>query len=147
MPVVASPVFFDAFFEHEAEGVHNFASHTLKVLLTNDAPSAANDAVKADLTSELGTGGGYTSGGATVGSVTSTRSGAVYTLDGADVVITASGAPIGPFQYVVLYNDTPTSPADPMILYANYGAPVTVPDGESFTISFHASGIATKTSA
>ena len=143
---MAAQTFFDAFFEHEAEGVHNFASHTIKALFTNDAPSASADSVRTDLTSELGTAGGYTAGGVTLDSVTSTRSGAVYTLDAADEVFTATGS-VGPFRYVVFYNDTPTSPADPLISYVDYGSSITLEDTETFTITFSASGIATKTSA
>jgi hypothetical protein len=41
---------------------------------------------------------------------------------------------VGPFRYVVLYNDDPTSPADPLIGWYDYGSDVTLQDTETFTI-------------
>jgi hypothetical protein len=56
-----------------------------------------------------------------------------------DVVFTASGGSIGPFRYVIIYNDTPTSPADPLVCYYDYGSSITLLDGETFTVDFGAS--------
>ena len=39
-------------------------------------------------------------------------------------------------RYAVVYNDTPTSPADPLVCYWDYGSEVTLQDGESFTVDF-----------
>jgi len=85
---------------------------------------------------EISTGNGYT-GPVDVQNAATTTSGTI-TVVGTDVVITASGA-VGPFQYVVLYNDTPTSPADPLIGAWDYGSAVTLANGETFTIDFGAS--------
>jgi hypothetical protein len=136
---MAAFVKFQAFPEHLAEKVHNLGADTLKILLSVDAPSAAADAVKADLTSELAGGNGYTAGGATVTITSSAQSGGTYSLVGNDVVFTASGGTIGPFRYAVLYNDTPTSPADPLIGYWDYGSSISLLDGETFTVDFGAS--------
>ena len=127
-----------AFVEHLAEKVHNLGSDTLKVLLSVDAPSAAADAVKADLTSELGTGNGYTSGGNTPTISSSAQSSGTYKLVLADTVFTASGGSIGPFRYVVFWNDTPSSPADPLIGWWDYGSNITLNDTETFTVDFDA---------
>jgi hypothetical protein len=59
-----------------------------------------------------------------------------YKLVLADVVFTAAGGSIGPFRYAVLYNDTPTSPADPLIGWWDYGSSITLADTETFTVDF-----------
>lgn len=128
---------FHAFVENLAEKVHNLGSDTLKVMLTNSAPSAANS-VKADLT-DLGAGNGYTAGGTAATISSSAQTSGTYKLVLADVVFTASGGSIGPFRYAVLYNDTPTSPADPLIAWWDYGSSLTIASGESFTVDFDGS--------
>lgn len=133
---MASFVKFEAFSEHLAEKVHNLDADTLKVYLSNTAPNVATHAVKADL-AEISGGNGYTAGGHDTQNATS-RSGGTTSITGVDIVITASGA-VGPFRYAVLYNDTPTSPADPLIGYWDYGSAISLASGETFTIDFGAS--------
>jgi hypothetical protein len=127
---------FNAFVEHLAEKVHNLGADTLKVMLTNTAPVATNS-VKADLT-EISAGNGYTAGGNTATITSSAQTSGVYKLVLADVVFTASGGSIGPLRYAVLYNDTPTSPADPLIGHYDYGSSITLNAGETFTVDFDA---------
>jgi hypothetical protein len=122
---------FNSFVEHLAEGVHNLGADTLKVMLTNTAPVATNS-VKANLT-EITAGNGYTAGGTAASITSSGQTSGTYKLVLGDVVITASGGSIGPFRYAVLYNDTPTSPADPLIGYWDYGSALTLANGESIT--------------
>jgi hypothetical protein len=43
---------------------------------------------------------------------------------------------VATFRYVDLYNDTPTSPADPLIAWWDYGSDVTLASGETFTIDY-----------
>ena len=83
-------------------------------------------------------GNGYTAGGTQPSVSSSAQTSGTYKLVLADVVFTASGGTIGPFRYAVLYNDTPTSPADPLVLYWDYGASLTLQDGETFTVDFDA---------
>lgn len=128
---------YNQFVEDLAGGVHNLKTggNTLKVILSNAAPNVATHNVRGDVT-ELSTGGGYTSGGVTVGAITGAESGGTFTLtEASDPVFTASGGTIGPFRYAILYNDTPTSPADPLIAYWDYGSSITLQDGETFTVN------------
>ena len=128
---------FQNFVEDLGKKVHNLHDDTLKVYLSNATPDAAADAVKADL-AEITAENGYSAGGADVQN-TYTESGGTGTLAGTDVVITASVGTVGPFRYAVLYNDTPTSPADPLIGWWDYGSAVTLASGETFTVDFGAS--------
>lgn len=131
---------YQCFVENVAEKVHNLGSDSLKILLSNAAPNASTHTVRSD-TTELSTANGYTSGGtAALGSVTSSQTGGTYTLAAADPAAwTASGGSIGPFRYAILYNDTPTSPADPLIGWWDYGSSVTLATGETFTVDLGAS--------
>lgn len=130
---------YNIFMEDFANKVHDLfgTNDTLKVLLSNAAPNVATHAVRGD-TTELSTAFGYTSGGVDTQN-DGTRSSGTLTVTGVDIVITASGGSIGPFRYAILYNDTPSSPADPLIAYWDYGSSITLLDGESFTIDFGAS--------
>lgn len=123
---------FRQFVEDLGRKVHNLNADTLKVLLTNVAPVNTN-AVRADLT-EIAAGNGYTAGGTAIGSTAYSQTAGVGKLTGADVVFTAAGGSIGPFQYAVIYNDTPTSPADPLIGWYDRGSAVTLADGDTFTV-------------
>ena len=128
---------FNAFVENLAEKVHNLGSDTLKVALTNTAPTSA-DTIRADIT-QVSNGNGYTTGGTAATISSSAQTSGTYKLALADVVFTATGGTVGPFRYAVLYNDTPTSPADPLIGYWDYGSSVTLADAETFTVDFDAS--------
>lgn len=130
---------FQDFVEQLNKAIHNFGAHTLKAAFTNTAPSASNT-VLSDIT-QISTGGGYTGGaggGVTLDSVTISETGGVAKLTIADEVFTASGASVGPFRYIVIYNDSATSPADALICWFDYGSSITLADGESITIDFDA---------
>lgn len=136
---MASFVKFQDFVEQLCTGKHNLtaAGDVLKVYLSNTTPDVANDAVKADL-AEITAQFGYPSGGTDVQNTLSESSGTA-TIAGTDVVFTASGGSFGPFRYAVLYNDTQTSPTDPLIGYWDYGTSISCNDGETFTVDFGAS--------
>lgn len=125
---------FNSFVEALAEKVHNLGADTLKVMLTNSAPLAANTQ-KTDLT-DISAGNGYTAGGSAATISSSAQTGGTYKLVLADVVFTASGGSIGPFRYAVLYNDTATNKE--LIGFWDYGSSVTLASGETFTVDFDA---------
>lgn len=125
---------FQVFVGDLAKGVHNLQSDDLRVYLSNDAPDPAADAVKADL-AEIAAGNGYTAGGLAIAQGFNNVNGTV-SISGGDVTWTASGGTIGPFRYVILYNDTPTSPNDPLIGWWDYGSSITLQDTEAFTVDF-----------
>lgn len=125
---------FNAFVEHLAEGVHNLQTGQLVVALTNTAPTASNS-VLADITQIS-----YTNlSSRNITTSTSSQTSGTYKLVLNDLVLTASGGSVGPFRYAVIYNDTPTSPADPLIGYYDYGSSLTLADGETLTLDFDGS--------
>lgn len=127
---------FEVFSENLSEKVHNLDTDTVRIYLSNTAPNVATHQVKADV-AEIATGNGYA--GAVDTQNATSRAGGTTSVTGVDVVVTASGGTIGPFRYVILYNDTPTSPADPLIGYWDYGSSITLNDLETFTTDFGSS--------
>jgi hypothetical protein len=128
---------FEDFVEQVAKGVHQLhaAGHTLKVYLSNELP-LATDTIKTDI-AEITPEHGYPSGGTDIQNGLSEVAG-VAKMTGVDVVFTASGGGFGPFQYVIIYNDSATSPADALVAWWDYGSAVTVNDTETFTVDFDA---------
>jgi hypothetical protein len=124
---------FNDFSEQLANGVQNFATDVYKVALSNTAPVATNT-ILSNIT-QISAGNGYTSGGSTT-TITLAEVTGTTTVSGTQVVFTASGGSIGPFRYVVLYNDTTTSPSKPLVAWWDYGSSITLADGETFTVKF-----------
>jgi hypothetical protein len=127
------------FAEHLPEKVHNLQSDAITVALSNTAPGSETTpptgstaaAILANVTQIS-----YTNLSSRVVTISaSSQTGGTYSLVSTDVVLTASGA-VGPFRYVYIYNDTPTSPADPLIGYYDYGSSISLASGETFTVDF-----------
>lgn len=124
---------FNSFVEAIAEKVHNLGSDTLTVALT----AAANAPVASNTQLSNLTQISYTNCSSRVITTTSSsQSSGTYKLVLTDLVLTASGGSVGPFRYVVIYNDTATN--DELIGYYDYGSDVTLASGETFTIDFDA---------
>jgi hypothetical protein len=117
---------------------HDLDADVFKVYAaaTAAAPSASADSIKADI-AEITAENGYPAGGTDVAG-TYSEVGGVGTFVGSDVTWTASVGGFGPLQFVVLYNDTQTSPVDPLVAWWDHGSSVTINDGESFTVDFGA---------
>lgn len=116
-------------------------SDTIKAVLTNTAPVKATTQVLADITQIAAT-GGYAA--VTLAGVTFTETGAgtgIWAFTSNAFVWTASGADFATARYAVIYDDTPTSPADPVIGYIDYGASVVLTNGNTWTWTPGANGI------
>lgn len=130
---MASYVKFQDFVEALGLKEHNLHTDVLKAYLTNAAPDVAADADKADL-AEIANENGYA---APVDiQNTYSESGGTGTLAAVDIEITASGGTVGPFRYVVIYNDNHGT--DGLVCYWDYGSEITLQNGEKFTIDFGA---------
>ena len=118
-------------------------SDTIKATLhtATYTPNQSTNEVKADATNELTTAGGYTAGGVTLGSKTYSSSSLVTTFDAADLAWSALSVT---FRYIVLWDDTPTTPADPLISYVDTGGDQTL-SGTDLAVVWNASGIFTFT--
>ena len=129
---------FDQFVKDLIDGVHLMATadHLLKYYLSDTAPSQTLDLIKTDLL-EITAENGYPAGGKDIQNDTS-KSGATSSLTAVDDTVTASGGTVGPFRYIVNYNDTPATPLDPLINWWDRGASLTLQDGESHTVDFAA---------
>lgn len=117
---------FNSAHKDVGEGL-NFASDTLKLMLTNTLPLATN-AVKADIT-EIAAGNGYTAGGISLTGLTGAFASGVYTRKATNISLTAAGGNIGPFQWVVIYDDTVGSPVKPLLCWGDLGSAITLLNG------------------
>ena len=128
---MASCNFFNAFKENGVEAC-NLGSDVFKVALcaAANAPVATNS-VLADLT----TVSTANTDSVTLTTSSSAQTSGTYKLIIADKVITATGA-VGAFRYVVIYDDTPTSPADPLVCWYVYGSEISLSTGETLTLDF-----------
>lgn len=122
-------------------------SDTLVVALSNTDPTAGTNVVSdgngilANI-SQIS----YTNlSSRTLANVTSTQTSGTYKLSADDLTLTASGGSVAAFRYIVIYDDTVTSPADPVIGYYDYGSSLTLNDGDTFTIDIGSNGILTLT--
>lgn len=124
---------FNQTVEDKEHGVYDTATDQFVVALTTaaNAPVAGNS-VLADLAQIS-----YTNlSSRNLTTSTSAQTGGTFTQLFADLVLTASGGPVATFRYIVIYNDTPTSPVDPLHNFYDFGSDLTLADGETLTIDF-----------
>lgn len=131
---MASFTKFQPFVEKLAEKAHNLGSDQLVVALCAAANAPVNtNGVLADLTQIS-----YTNcSSRNITTSASAQSSGTYKLTLTDLVLTASGGTVGPFRYVVIYNDTATN--DELVGFYDYGSDITLAAGETFTIDFDGS--------
>lgn len=127
------------------DGPMDLLSDTLKLTLhtITYVPNQSTNEVKADATNELTTAGGYTALGQALASKTYAASSLVTTMDAADVTWTATT-----FSHAVavLWDDTPTAPVDPLIMWVDNGGTVTT-SSTDLVYQWNASGLWTLTVA
>lgn len=137
---MAALLFYDNHAKRLVDGDYgtDWSAAGLKFALTNTAPTLTHDSLS-EITEVSG--GNWVPGGISVGTVST----AVDATDGARVVTNAdfshvqATASVGPFRYVVLYADTPTTPtADPLIGYWDYGSSITLLVGETLQVDLDA---------
>jgi hypothetical protein len=130
---------FQSWVEYMVEGA-NCGSDTFKVAFTAQAnpPSSSADSLLGDITAVSTT----NLDTVTLTTTTASETSGTYTLDFQDLTMTASGA-VGPFQYVVIYDDTVAN--DPLVAWFDYGSEITMQSGDTFTLTFNASGLFTVT--
>ena len=129
---------FNSFVQELGKGTHTLTTDAIKVYLTNTLPTATHTVYNANGgadngPADLATGGGYTTTGTAIGSQTWTNTSGTSSFTGANVVFTATTG-FGPFQYIVLYNNT--SVTKELIGWYNYGSAVTLLASETFTVDF-----------
>lgn len=123
--------------------VHNMdlESDQFVVALSNTAPSSESSNPESDGNGVIAnvTEVAYTNlSSRNITTTSSSQTGGTYKLVLADITLTSTGGSTGPFRYIYIYDDTVTSPADPIIGYYDYGSSLTLNDGDSFTVDFSA---------
>lgn len=135
---MATFTFFDEFKRYIADGVIDIDGDTFTIYLTNNAPDVAAHTVLVDLAG-ITEQNGYSASNLTVSwAETGAGTGIWRWANNADIAWTATGGSFGPFRYAVIYDNTPTSPADPLVGYWDNGSAATITDGNSFTVDLDA---------
>ena len=135
---MAAYVGINDWIENMQENADN-ESDVFTIALSNTAPGAETTPPTGDGDGILGniTEVSYANCSSRV--ITTTSSGQVggtYKLILVDITLTAGGGTVGPFQYIYIFDDTVTVPADPLVNYYDYGSSITLQDGENILIDF-----------
>lgn len=115
---------------------------TIKAALFTSSATVGADVVGlSDLgANQVANGNGYTTGGVAVTPSITDQDGSDNTkYDISDPSWTASGGSIGPFRYLVVYDDTHAS--DQIIYIVDLGTNVTITSGSTWTLNVDANGL------
>lgn len=122
---------FNSFVEKLAEKVFNLQSDTLKIALTNTAPTSAGVQLS-DIT-EIA----YTNISARTLTVSaSSQTSGTYKLVLDDLTLTATGT-VPTFRYIVIYDDTATN--DELIGWYDYGSAIDMITNDTLLLNFDGS--------
>ena len=124
---------FNTFISRLVDGEFDFNSDTFKFFLSNEQP-LATDSVKGDI-AEITNENGYAAP-VDIENAFAVVTG-VGTMTAVDKVVTASGGTIGPFQFIVIYDDTHAS--DALMGWIELASAVTLQIGQSLNVNFGAS--------
>lgn len=113
--------------------VHDWlgSDDTIKAVLTNTLPVVTQTMLSEIV--QIPDGNGYLAGGIDVQN-TGAQVAATMEMAATDATWTAGPANLGPFRWVVFYNDT--SPLKSLIGFYDYGAPLVLLPNETFRIDF-----------
>ena len=127
---------FQDFSEQWTRGVHDWDLHVFKGALTDTAPVATQTTWNITDHPAPVAANGYTAGG-TATTISISEVTGTTTVQGTQVVFTATAGGIGPFRYAILYNDSATSPADAAVAWWDNGSSITLNDTQTFTVKFN----------
>lgn len=133
---------YNSFKEYMADGTLDLDNDSFAITLhTSSYSPSATHSLYSDLTNELSTSGGYTSGGAALTSVTWVKSGGTVTFD-ADNPSWGTSATFSGVRYAVIRDTTAAN--EPLVCLFDFASDQAVSSG-TFQITFNASGILTLT--
>lgn len=141
---MATYIKYDIFASDLCGKVHDLLGTTpgtdcdsVRVALSNTAGDIAVTKTLLSTCTQIASGNGYTTGGlpTTLGLNSGAAASGTFTLTGTKQMWTSSGAGMAQFQYVILYNQTVAN--GPLISAWNYGSPLTLAVGETFTVKFN----------
>lgn len=133
---MATPSFFQTYKRDIQNGTIDADDDSFNLYLTNATPNAATMDTFSDLAG-ITEENGYTATTLTL-TIESDGSTGYRLVNDADESWTASGGSFGPFTHATIYDDTPTSPADPLVMFWAVGSSTTITTGNSFTVDFDA---------
>lgn len=133
---MATPTFFQTYKRDLQDGTIDADDDAFILYLTNTTPNAATMDTFADLAG-ITAQNGYSPITLTL-SIASDGATGYRLVNDADESWTAATGSFGPFTHVPIYDDTPTVPADPLVMFWAVGSSTTITDGNSFTVDFDA---------
>jgi hypothetical protein len=127
----------DIFAINLANKVYDLDSDVFRWVLSNTAPVAGSTNLLSNIT-QIATGGGYTQMTDGAGGILATipalvQSTQQVTMGHTQVIFTATGA-VGPFRYIILVDDTPASPLNPVVGWLDHGSAITMANTDTYTI-------------
>jgi len=136
---------FEAAFDKEID----FLADVMKVQLhlSTYTPNQDTHDYMDDLTNEVANANGYVTGGETLGTKTHDNTNNVSAFDAANSVWTSTGAGFTARRSVIADTTPGTAGTNPLLCWMDFGQDETASGGGTFTIAWHASGIATITAA